>query len=206
VLCASLSAVGHEDLSALFARRFKLQQVRSDPVQFPYLMMPSLEAWQVGMQQQQRYFESGFSPSLTSTSTVFASLCSTLQAAAAAAPEGFQHAAQAELQPQMPAVSFSPRSCLPAKTPCPAATLLLLLFLFARLPVLQSCSANPAEDDQGFPCITKLAKNPAVAPIVEDQHAINVFVAGAPRLLLPLLLLLLLLLLPPLLLLLLLLS
>jgi hypothetical protein len=50
---------------------------------------------------------------------------------------------------------------------------------------MQSCSANPDEDEEGFPCITRLAKDPAVAPIVEDQHAINVFVAGEPPLLLP---------------------
>uniref|UniRef100_A0A383VZJ4 Peptidase M43 pregnancy-associated plasma-A domain-containing protein n=1 Tax=Tetradesmus obliquus TaxID=3088 RepID=A0A383VZJ4_TETOB len=68
--------------------QFKLQQVRSDPVQFPYLMMPSMEAW-------------------------------------------------------------------------------------------QACSANPPEDEKGFPCLTRLAQEPSVAPIVEDQHAINVFVAGA---------------------------
>jgi hypothetical protein len=49
---------------------------------------------------------------------------------------------------------------------------------------VQSCSANPVEDEKGFPCTTKLAKDPAVAPIVEDQHAINVFVSGALLLLL----------------------
>jgi hypothetical protein len=52
------------------------------------------------------------------------------------------------------------------------------LLLHCCLPT-QACTANPQEDEQGFPCITKLSKDPAVAPIVEDQHAINVFVAGA---------------------------